>query len=132
MITEIFNPTDNTVTITSDLFLFENQTISYVEWYARRFVLQHLNANGKLNIVLDGWQWREAYLLCDGLGQINEKWAIEQSWDWSHVRDSSYPTMVKVADWIANKKWADKSIEVIANRMLEDAKRLNVNPLELC
>jgi hypothetical protein len=41
-----------------------------------------------------------AYLLCDGFGQIDGRWAREQCWDWSHVRDSSDEALARCADYL--------------------------------
>lgn len=44
--------------------------------------------------------WREAYLMADGFGTVDLKFAEEQCWDWSHVRDSSPDAFKRMAEFI--------------------------------
>lgn len=55
----------------------------------RSFVIEHLSWSGILKQNLKPYQWIELYLMADGFGKIDRAFAESQSWDWSHVRDSS-------------------------------------------
>jgi hypothetical protein len=55
----------------------------------REAVVSHMYRNGENRWRLNEDQWETIYLTCDGFGSINAKFANEQCWDWSHVRDSS-------------------------------------------
>ena len=55
----------------------------------RAVVVAALHYNGEFYKKLSPEIWQEAYLKCDGYGIIGKEFAIEQCWDWSHVRDSS-------------------------------------------
>lgn len=94
------------------------ETVSYTDFYARAFVIEHLSHTGTHKHILSGSEWEEAYLMCDGFGQ-----------DWSHVRDSSYATIRDVADWIASKHWHPDSIAKIVQQNLEDCRRVGIDPL---
>ncbi len=102
----------------------ETMEYSYLEYYAANFVMQHLSSIGIYKDVLGKYQWQIAYLKCDGYGKISRMHAVDQSWDWSHVRDSKTTTLVEVADYIAKEKWDHKSIEAIVNYMLDQTYRL--------
>lgn len=105
------------------------ETVSYTDFYARAFALEHLSHTGTYRCILTGPEWEQAYLKCNGFGPVDREWAIEQCWDWSHVRDSSYATIRDVADWIAFKHWHLSSIETLAQQNLVDCIRVGVDPL---
>lgn len=43
-----------------------------------------------------GPKWDRLYLLADGFGTIDREFAIDQCWDWSHVRDSSWEAIERM------------------------------------
>jgi len=55
----------------------------------RRRVMSYMSHKGERRNRLTEWQWATCYLLGDGFGQVDRAFAVEQCWDWSHVRDSS-------------------------------------------
>ena len=55
----------------------------------RAFVIDCLRYDGAKRHLLTDSQWRQAYCLCNGFGDIDSRFAYEQAFDWSHVRDSS-------------------------------------------
>ncbi len=105
------------------------ETVSYTDFYARQFAIQHLSHTGTHKHILTGPEWEQAYLKCDGFGKVDVAFAKEQCWDWSHVRDSSYATIRDVADWIAFKHWALGSIVKLAQQNLEDCIRVGIDPI---
>lgn len=105
------------------------ETVSYTDFYARAFAIEHLSHTGTHKYILTGTEWEQAYLMCDGFGQVDQDFAKEQCWDWSHVRDSSYATIRDVADWIASKHWHLDSIAKIAQQNLDDCVRIGIDPL---
>lgn len=108
---------------------FSIETWDYFTFYAVNFAIQHLSFTGQYKSVLGGEQWKEAYLMCDGFGPVDEDWAKGQSWDWSHVRDSNVETLVKVADWIASNKWHLGSIKAIVDDMIVQCQRVGLSPV---
>lgn len=105
------------------------ETVSYVDFYARAFAIQRLHYNGQFNNIITDAEWEQAYLMCDGFGLVDKYFAISMCWDWSHVRDSSYETLRKVADWIASNHWILRNIEVIAKQSFEDCNRCGIDPI---
>ncbi len=105
------------------------ETMDYFTFYAMNFTIQHLSWSGQYKDVLTSGEWEQAYLMCDGFGQVDQAWAKEQSYDWSHVRDSQPETLVKVAEWIASKKWHLNSIEAIVSDMIAQCRRIGLNPV---
>ena len=63
------------------------------------FVADRLHFNGK-KFIGHNARWEKAYLLADGFGQISKASAIEQCWDWSHVRESSDEAISAVAKFL--------------------------------
>lgn len=55
----------------------------------RTFVMDHMSYRGSKSHLITPYEWSVVYLLGDGFGRVDEAWAHEQAWDWSHVRDSS-------------------------------------------
>jgi len=41
-------------------------------------------------------KWEQVYLLADGFGTIDRDFAVDQCWDWSHVRDSSWEAIERM------------------------------------
>ena len=105
------------------------ETVTYVDFYARAFAIQHLSHKGQYRHVINEAEWEQAYFMCDGFGQVDMAFATEQCWDWSHVRDSSYKTIRKVADWIASTHWHLRNIEAIAKQNFEDCTRCEIDPI---
>lgn len=105
------------------------ETVSYTDFYAHQFAIQHLSHTGTHKHILTGLEWEQAYLKCGGFGKVDLDFAKEQYWDWSHVRDSSYSTIRDVADWIAFKHWHLGSIAKLAQQNLDDCIRVGVDPI---
>lgn len=118
-----------TMKVTIETLHDGTETVSYTDFYARQFAIQHLSHTGTYKHILTGPEWEEAYLMCDGFGRVDLDFAKEQSWDWSHVRDSSYSAIRDVADWIAFKKWHLGSIAKLARQNLDDCIRVGVDPI---
>ena len=55
----------------------------------RKEVISYLHYNGENKDKISEGQWRSSYLKADGFGQIGMMKAMQNDWDWSHVRDSS-------------------------------------------
>lgn len=55
----------------------------------RDAVIRYMHYDGEDFWRLTYDQWNACYILADGFGKISSAWAAEQSYDWSHVRDSS-------------------------------------------
>ena len=67
----------------------------------RKFVMDHMAYSGSRRHMLTDREWGFVYLCGDGFGTINERWARQQCWDWSHVRDSSDAGIDRMARAIA-------------------------------
>ena len=105
-----------TDTVTYETFPGETVTVSFDSFYARAFVVQHLNWMGVYRSFLSVDQFWTAYEMCDGFGPMEAMTQEERDsvgFDWSHVRDSTFETLWKVADWIANEQWHLRSIRAI-------------------
>ena len=118
-----------TMTISVETLFDGIETMSYTDFYARAFAIQHLSHVGIYKHILVGSEWEQAYLMCDGFGKVDLAFAKEQCWDWSHVRDSSYVTIRDVADWIASKHWHLGSITKIAQQNFDDCIQVGVDPI---
>lgn len=68
----------------------------------RKLVNAYMHPSGKHGNVLAGSQAWEVYCLGDGFGNLppEELAAINDGWDWSHVRDSSPEAMARMATWL--------------------------------
>ena len=67
----------------------EIRTNDLTDEQIRKSVIGYMHYNGDDYGRLNSFQWETVYLAADGFGSINIQWARQQSWDWSHVRDSS-------------------------------------------
>lgn len=111
MITKTYNPESDTVTIETE---FGTEEIPFRTYLARAFVTAHLHWNGVYKSILSLEQQEQAYLMCDGFGNLADLHPLSDTrthWDWSHIRDSSYDAFEKVADWIASVKWVENSLD---------------------
>ena len=75
-------------------------TVSHSEVW--EVVAAHMLYSGEDRWRLTDSQYITAYLLADGFGKIDQKFAGEQCWDWSHVRDSSPAGLVAVWEYICD------------------------------
>lgn len=66
----------------------------------RRLVIDALHYDGALRKKLTNEQYTKAYLLCNGFGDVDAKFAAEQCFDWSHVRDSSPIGFDRAAEYL--------------------------------
>ena len=124
-----FNPENQTVEITKPWG--EVETVSFIEYFSHKFVSEHLHWDGRFKDVLTPSEWKEAYLMCDGFGLIDERTATEDlKWDWSHVRDSQWTTLIEVADFIASLHWTLKDIQELVLQRLLDCHRVELDPVE--
>lgn len=124
--TTVFNPQTQTVTITRRP-LNETITVPFKDHYARWFVIEHLHSDGYYKSVLHLTELVEAWLMCDGFDEsVPDGYKLG---DWSHVRDSSYESLVGVAQWIATKRW-DRTLDQIISDMLYNAAAVSCNPLD--
>lgn len=101
---------------------------SFVEFYARTFVTEHMKYDGIFESFLSDADWQNYFLMCDGFGVINGEYAKTIEWDWSHVRDSGDKTLVEVADEICQNHWKE-SLESHIETAIANADELGVNPL---
>jgi hypothetical protein len=58
--------------------------------------IRHKALSVMRNTALSTEEWKRLWLLCDGFGMQDEAFANQVEWDWSHVRDSSYPALLTV------------------------------------
>jgi hypothetical protein len=47
--------------------------------------------------------YQEAWLIADGYGSVTEQVGTEQSWDWSHIRDSKEETLERIYHHLRDK-----------------------------
>lgn len=59
-----------------------------------------LHYRGALRDLLTPAQYLKAYLLCNGFGDIDENFAYDAAFDWSHVRDSSPIGFDRAAEYL--------------------------------
>ena len=77
----------------------------YAAMEDRDLVVACLHASGGCeHLVNDAIQW-EAYCLADGFGwlEAGELSAINDGWDWSHVRDSTPEGIARIAYFLRRK-----------------------------
>lgn len=87
--------------------------LQYLDW---SLVANCLHWNGSLHDHV-GWQVRDgAWLLADGFGRLTLDELDEQSWDWSHVRDSSETAIRAIAAYL-RRNGLDLSAEDYANAL---------------
>jgi hypothetical protein len=71
----------------------------------RQTVFSYMHYSGENREKIDGGQYLSLYLLADGFGKIDANTAIEQCFDWSHIRDSSptafYAMFERLSRWEA-------------------------------
>lgn len=70
---------------------------SAADWGLRAFVVAYMSHSGPDRDKLTARDWQTLYFLADGYGEVNAQFAIEQSWDWSHVRDSTPAAVRRMA-----------------------------------
>lgn len=63
----------------------------------RLWVMAHMHHTGSCAHILTAREWCRVWLLADGFGTVDREFAMEQSWDWSHVRDSSPEAIERMA-----------------------------------
>jgi len=67
----------------------------------RTAVMGYMHYNGDDRWRLKDSQWKFCYLQhADGFGQITKAQAVEQCWDWSHIRDSSPAAIASIWETI--------------------------------
>lgn len=69
-------------------------------WENVKLVKDFLHSDGPKRDRLTSHQYVTAYLLCNGFGDIDKTFAVEQCFDWSHVRDSSPIGFDRAAEYI--------------------------------
>lgn len=63
----------------------------------RNAVMAYLHYTGENHDRLSRSQWEGCWFLADGFGkQMDRKFAEEQCWDWSHIRDSSEEALERI------------------------------------
>jgi len=86
---------------------YEGQTIesNWHEDFTRNFVISFMHYNGSRTNFLSNKHYESCYLLADGFGSgLSLSFCKEQSFDWSHVRDSSDEAFKNMADYLLNAK----------------------------
>jgi hypothetical protein len=73
----------------------------------KALVHEALGPQGSLASHITHSQWLTAYLLCDGLGRIDLKTALEADFDWTHVRDSSPKGLKRDASYLRSLSGKD-------------------------
>ncbi len=68
----------------------------------RTSVMDYMHYDGCDRWRLDDHQWCGVYLLADGFGSLTIDQAVEQCYDWSHVRDSSEAALSVMWDAICS------------------------------
>jgi hypothetical protein len=68
---------------------------------AREFVVECLHHNGIFAKHITKEEHYRAYCLCDGFGKLDADDLKTIGYDWSHVRDSSDATFLKVAKYLS-------------------------------
>jgi len=69
----------------------------------RNAVMRYMARDGEDRWSITDKQWRTLYMTFDGFGIINEQFAAEQCFDWSHVRDSSEQAFRRA--WVILNVW---------------------------
>jgi hypothetical protein len=113
----------------------------YHQWFAEQFVNRCLHYNGFFRSLVTDDVFQVAYSMCDGFGPGSVVLDIETgmvrpatsddipAYDWSHVRDSTSEAKYKVAQYLVQAmRWADGSIEAMADKWLEDCNKHGLNP----
>lgn len=128
---QTFDP--KTMTITTSIGTLVENTQTFDEWYARRFVCQHLHYKGELhNKVLTNHEDDHCWTLADGFGP---GWTLEDiqerlEYDWSHIRDSSAKAMEEIANYILRRHYAGQpTIQQEAAKWLASCKAAGLNPI---
>jgi len=106
------------------------EEIPWLQFYARIFVMNHMAHSGGMRYIVPDKVWHEAYLLCDGFGKISEALAAANCYDWSHVRDCSFPTLVTVAEFLIKSCGYIEPISVIADKFLVDVLDHGYDPVK--
>jgi len=124
---------EQTDTVSYELFNNETVTVDFKTFWIRQLVMDHMHYNGKFKNMVNGQQWLEAYLLCDGFGKgIDPLMAASQSYDWSHVRDSSDETLLEVAQYLATAvNWFGGDLEAMYQQHRNDVNRIKINNSEI-
>lgn len=126
-----FDPKTKIITTTIGTLIETTQTFD--EWYARKFVCEHLSYNGPLyKKVLNESERQHCWTLADGFGP---GWTIEDiasklEYDWSHIRDSSPAAFKEMAEYILRQHYAGpKEIAACASEWYETCRKHNCNPI---
>ena len=82
----------------------------------RSRMMSYMHYRGENRWRLTDAQWKSIYLMADGFGVINEAWARDQAWDWSHVRDSSPQAIERMWFAISQLPSANKTKQTTTNK----------------
>lgn len=95
--------------------------ITFLQYAAWLIALRYLHYNGDLSTTLSNAEFERIYAKCDGFGKMSiaDLRQINDGYDWSHVRDSSYPALVDAAQEIARSKYAMSFEELVARDILD-------------
>ena len=81
----------------------ENLTIKLTEQQIRKLVMEQMHHTGHGYRNLPQERWETAWFLADGFGPITDrKFAEDNCWDWSHVRDSSPEALLRMAQFLCS------------------------------
>lgn len=110
----------------------ETLTVAWEQFFAYWFVVSHLYWDGRFKSVLNAADATRYFLKCDGFGKFRD-WMHYFSqvggYDWSHVRDSNYETMLEIAQELAAEFW-DKDFATMASERIGWAESVGKTPPE--
>jgi hypothetical protein len=81
-----------------------------IEKAIRDSVISYMSWSGSKANRLSRGQWSAVYLLGDGFGKVDQAWAEDQSWDWSHIRDSSPKALERMWNSICHFELANSHL----------------------
>ena len=109
--------------------------VDWLKFYARFFMIGHLHWEGRYRSVLDRrpGALTRYFLKCDGFGKHESIMDFFRrtgtDYDWSHIRDTSYPTALEIARELSTEFW-DKDFEEMADQVIKWAASVGKTPPE--